>query len=87
MKLYEATGIGVVMGCLYGLVLWASVDALSLASFILYKDTRVLPEMVTAIIIILAFGCLFTYTLWEPILEQMIITTVKNEKEKEDDDE
>jgi hypothetical protein len=85
MKQYEAAGIGIVMGCLYGLVLWATVDALSMASFILYKDTRVLPEVTTAIVMILGFFCLFTYPYWAGKLEQMIVYTVT--KQEEDDDE
>ena len=84
MRKYEAAGIGVVMGCLYGLVLWASNDALSLASFILYKNTMFLPEVTTAIVIISAFLCLFTYPLWEPKLQQMIVNTVTRNNEDDE---
>jgi len=85
MRLYEAAAIGIVMGCLYGLVLKTSTDALSLASFILYNDTSFLPEVTTAIVMILGFFCLFTYQFWAPKLEQMIVHTVT--KNKDDDDE
>jgi hypothetical protein len=90
MRQYEAAGIGIIMGCLYGLVLWASIDALSLASFILYKDTRLLPGVTTALIIILGFICLFTYPIWEPVMERMIVysaTRKQDDDDDEDDDE
>ena len=85
MHWYESAGIGIIMGCLYGVVLWASIDALSLASFILYKNRLFLPEVTTGIVIGLAFLCLFTYTFWVSKLEEIIENLVI--KEWEDDDE
>jgi hypothetical protein len=85
MRWYEAAGIGMVMAALYSLILWASVDSLSQASFILYGDTFKLPLEVTGVIIIIAFICLFSYPLWAGKLEQMIVYTIT--KKKDDDDE
>jgi hypothetical protein len=82
MRQYEAAAIGIVMGCLYGLILWASVDALSMASFILYNNTTLLPLEVTGAITLLAFICLFSSPYWAGRLEQMIVRTVGK-----DDDE
>jgi hypothetical protein len=85
MHRYEAASIGIFMGILFGVVLWASVDSLSQASFILYGDTFKLPLEVTGVIIIIAFICLFSYPLWAGKLEQMIVYTIT--KKKDDDDE
>jgi predicted MFS family arabinose efflux permease len=87
MRSYEAAGIGIIMGCLYGLTLWAATDALSLASFILFKNTRLLPELTTGLVMIIGFFCLFTYKWWEPVMEKLIIHSVKRETEPEDDKE
>jgi hypothetical protein len=84
MRWYEATCIGVVMGCLYGLVLWAAVDALFMASFILYNNPLFLPTTTTVITMSIAFICLFSYPHWAGKLEQMIVHTITKEK---DDDE
>jgi hypothetical protein len=70
MKWYDAAGIGWVMGCLYGLVLWASVDAFSLLSFLKYGDRFYMPFRITAVIIVDAFLCLFSVPVWYPFAER-----------------
>jgi hypothetical protein len=86
MRWSEASGIGIVMGILYGIVLWASFESLSQASFILYGDTFQLPLEVTGVIIILAFICLFSSPFWAGRLEQMIVYSITKD-DKDDDDE
>jgi hypothetical protein len=86
MRRYEATGIGIFMGVLYGVILWASVDSLSTASFILYNDTTRLPILVTGVIIILAFVCLFSYPYWAGRLEQMIVYSFTKDNEEDEDE-
>jgi Mg/Co/Ni transporter MgtE len=85
MRWSEAAGIGIIMGCLFGLVLWAAIDSLSLASFILYKNTLLLPGVTALITISIAFLFLFSYPFWATKLEQMIVHTVTKEKEDEDE--
>jgi hypothetical protein len=87
MRQYEAAIIGVVMGLLYGIVLWASYDALATASFILYKNIHLLPLATTASVIILAFVCLFSYPLWAGRLEQAIVYSITKDDDEEDEDE
>jgi len=86
MKQYEAAVIGIVMGLLYGLILWASVEALSMASFILYNDLFRLPLEVTGVIILIAFICLFTSPYWAGKLEQMIVYSFTKDNEEDEDE-
>jgi hypothetical protein len=86
MRWYEAAGIGVVLGCLYGLTLWASMDALALASFVLYGNKYKLPIATTGTSILIAFGCLFSYKLWTPKIEQILISSIENKMEQDDDE-
>ena len=72
MRWYEAAGVGVIMGGLYGLVLWASMDALSLFSFFYFGDQYFIPFRFTAAVILPAFLCLFTVPLWVPVIERLI---------------
>jgi hypothetical protein len=41
MKPIEAAGIGILMGLLYGVTLWASLDAFSTASFITHYHNSI----------------------------------------------
>jgi hypothetical protein len=87
MRWYEAAGIGIVMGILYGVILWASVDSLSFASFILYGNREYLPKVVTGIVMVLSFLFLFTYPLWEPVLMQGVINAATEQSDYEEDDD
>lgn len=76
MKWYEAAGIGVIMGCLYGITLWASMDTFSTASFILYGNARIIPVYTTLITISLAFLVLFSYPWWVEFVGRNLIEFV-----------
>ena len=64
MRLSEAAIVGVVMGGLYGLTLIAAADALSLASFILFKNPYLIPFGTASIVMLIAFITLFSYPYW-----------------------
>ncbi len=90
MKWYESIGVGATMACLYGLVLWASVDALSLLSFYNYGDRFYIPFQVTAIIMVVAFLCLFSVPVWYPFAERWMQETgemIAESREIDEDDE
>jgi hypothetical protein len=87
VKLWQAAGIGVIMGCLFRVVLWAATDSLSFASFILYGNRQFVPNVVTGIIMGLSFLFLFTYPWWAPILEEGIINAATEKPNQEDEDE
>lgn len=92
MKISEAGAIGIIMGCLYGIVLWASMDALKLASKILYNDPYYIPFETVIFVMLVAFGALFTYEFWYPNIEEFIFQDWEtidplDDEEKDDDDE
>lgn len=72
MKWYEAVGIGMAMACLYALTLWASIDALSQLSFLEHRDPYYMPFRVTAVIMFIAFLCLFLVPVWYTFAEKWV---------------
>jgi Mg/Co/Ni transporter MgtE len=91
MRWYEAAGVGAIMGCLYGLVLWASMINLALLSFMRFGDQFYLPFRVTAAVILTAFLALFTVPMWYPVAERWILETGREiaearEIDKDDDE-
>ena len=64
MEKVEAAAVGAIIGCLYGVVLWASVDSLSKASFILYGNSYHIPLAVAAFIAVLSLAGVLSYPLW-----------------------
>jgi hypothetical protein len=90
MRWYEAAGIGIVMGALCCLTLWASVDALSLVSFMNYGDRFYMPLRVTAVVMCCAFLCLFSVPIWYPYAEdavQRLGEQIAEDLKEQDDDE
>ena len=91
MRWYEAVGVGAIMGCLYGLVLWASMINLALLSFMRFGDQFYLPFRVTAAVILTAFLSLFTVPMWYPVAERGILglggVIVEDREIDEDEDE
>ena len=75
MKWYEAAGIGIIMAALYGLILWASIDGLSLISFFNYGDRYYMPLRITACVMFFAFLILFSVPIWYPFVENWIFET------------
>ena len=75
--------LGVLIGCLYGITLWASLDAFSLASSILYRDEYIIPFVSTAVITLLTFALLFTWELWYGYAEQVLMQFVEGEDDEE----
>ena len=64
MEKVEAAAVGGVIGLLYGVVLWASVDSLSYASFILYGNPHFIPVRVAMVIGVLSLAIVLSYPLW-----------------------
>jgi len=64
-SILESITIGLIMGGLYCLTLWVSLDSLKMASFILYGNPYYLPLCTTGIIMGISFVVLFTYQYWE----------------------
>jgi uncharacterized protein YacL len=64
MEKVEAAAVGGIIGLLYGVVLWASVDSLSQASFILYGNQYFIPVRVALFIGVLSLAIVLSYPLW-----------------------
>ena len=64
MEKVEAAAVGGIIGLLYGVVLWASVDSLSYASFILYGNQYFIPVRVAMVIGVLSLAIVLSYPLW-----------------------
>lgn len=81
--------VGGIIGCLYGVTLYASIDSLALASVILYGDPYVIPAITTATISVIAIVGTLTYKVWLPYAERLfddIRDIVTNEDIGEDED-
>ena len=59
---------GVVLGCLHGLILWASMVSLELASFILHGDRYYFPFRLTLIVDAVAIVTVLTSAYWLPFM-------------------
>jgi Mg/Co/Ni transporter MgtE len=59
---------GVILGCMHGLILWASMVSLELASFILHGDRYYFPLRVTLIIDAVAVVTVITSGYWLPFM-------------------
>jgi len=64
--------VGVLMGGLYGVTLWASLDAFSLASKMLYGNIYIIPFVTTDLIMCIAFVCLWSYERWVSFFEDLV---------------
>jgi len=90
MRWYEAAGVGAIVGCLYGLILWASIITFSLPSFMRFGNQFYLPFRITAAVMLTAFLCLFTVPRWYPVAERWILETgreIAEARETEEDDD
>jgi len=72
MEKVEAAAVGGVVGLLYGVVLWASVDSLSEASFILYGNRYYIPLNVSLFIGVLSLACVLSYPLWIKVAQNAV---------------
>ena len=89
MQKVESAVIGGILGTLHGVVLWASMDSLALASWILYGNQYVLPLATTGIVSILSLLVVFSYQMWANVVFDSMVTVVEasqQEDELEGDD-
>jgi hypothetical protein len=87
MKTHESAAIGAVIGLLYGIVLWASVDSLSQASFILYGDVYFIPLAVSMFVAILSLVGILSYPLWVTHAQNAIVAIATQDYDELEEDE
>jgi len=87
MEKVEAAAVGGVIGLLYGVVLWASVDSLSYASFILYGNQYFIPVRVAMVIAVLSLALVLSYPLWVKYAQNAIVTIGTAEYDELEEDE
>jgi hypothetical protein len=87
MEKVEAAAIGAIIGLLYGVVLWASVDSLSYASFILYGNRYHIPVGVTLFISVLSLAGVLSYPLWLKHAQNFIATLAAPDYDELEGDE
>jgi type III secretory pathway component EscT len=87
MKTHESAAIGAVIGLLYGIVLWASYDAFSVASFIIYGDQNYLPLLIAAPIACLSILCVLSYPLWVKHAQNAIVAIATQDYDELEGDE
>lgn len=87
MEKVEAAAVGGVIGLLYGIVLWASVDSLSEASFILYGNPNYIPVRVAMFIGVLSLAIVLSYPLWVKHAQNAIVTIATADYDELEEDE
>lgn len=94
MKHYEAVGVGVVIGIVYGVILWAATDSLSLASWMLYKNSYIIPVVTALVSALILLAGVLSYTRWVNGAENAIVRLAEamqmdwqNQMDKEDDED
>lgn len=87
MEKVEAAAVGGVIGLLYGIVLWASYDAFSVASFIIYGDQNYLPLLIAAPIACLSILCVLSYPLWVKPAQNAIAMLANADYDELEEDE
>lgn len=94
MKHYEAVGVGVVIGIVYGVILWAAMDAFALASYLIFKNVYTIPFITTAIPTLILLAGVLSYTRWVNGAENAIMRLAEamqrdwqNQMDKEDDED
>lgn len=73
MRKSEAAGVGVVLGILYGAILAASMDALALASWILYGNQYLIPVGTAMFTGLLAYVVVISYEDWVPYAQERLL--------------
>jgi hypothetical protein len=79
VKLQHAALIGGILGCLYGVTLWASLDAFSFASWILYGNEYIIPFLSTGVITGIALLLFFSWNLWYYYAERFVFGLIEPE--------
>jgi len=76
--------VGILMGILWGAVLWSFKSTIGEASFLLTGNANLIPMQATIIVFVIAFPVLLTYTLWVHVLEEFLIDFVNSFKDWEE---
>lgn len=87
MKNVEAAATGTIVGCLYGVVLWAGLDTLSTASVILYGDPYYIPINVAAFIAVFSLAGILSYPLWVKQAQNVIVVLATADYDELEEDE
>lgn len=65
--------MGSLLGALHGLILWAAIQTLGFASWIVYKDKYLVPIQITLVIDIVIVIIVASAVWWLPKLEKFFL--------------
>lgn len=86
MEKVEAAAVGGILGVLYGVILAASMDALSFASYLLYGNQYLIPIVTAMFTGLLAYITTITYESWSPYVQDELVSIVDAYYNGGDDD-